>query len=68
MSKLTGILLCLTVAFFALYDVYATVQSGPEATITRVVYAAMQKWPIIGIAIGVVIGHVAWPHKGVHAQ
>ena len=66
MKRVTEFMLLVIVFALAGYDIYAFAVDGPECTITRVTYAAMQRWPILGVAIGIVIGHIAWPHRGIN--
>jgi hypothetical protein len=46
-----------------LYDIVAVLLGGVEATISRQVYYASVSWPILPVAVGVLIGHLFWPQK-----
>lgn len=48
------------VVLLAGYDALAYTQGGQDATITQVVRDNNAEWPMIGVGIGVVIGHIFW--------
>ena len=64
MKKLTTVILVCNLILLALYDVYAIVTGGLEATISHVTLSAATNYPIIPFAVGVVSGHLFWPQKG----
>jgi hypothetical protein len=62
-TRLTKHILIATVVILSGYDVYALVEGGVDATISRVVYGWVDDYPIVGVAAGVLIGHLFWPQK-----
>lgn len=63
MITTTQIVIAVTVAGLVLYDVIAALIAGRGATISWVTLTLMRKWPIIALAVGVVVGHIAWPNQ-----
>lgn len=43
------------------WDLYVAIQRDWDATVSAVVYDALQMHPMIPLALGIVIGHFAWP-------
>lgn len=62
--RLTAALVVALVVLAALYDLFAYSRGGYEATISRVVMDAFYGNPVLSLAVGVVIGHLAWPQPG----
>lgn len=60
MAEATQWILIIAVGVLAFWDTVAFSIVGVEATISRVVYAASVKYPIIAFAVGVVCGHIFW--------
>jgi hypothetical protein len=57
--------LCLvTLIALLLWDVFAMVRSGPEATISVVVHDFASRNPIVPLFVGIVVGHIFWPVGG----
>ena len=50
-------------AFLIVYDVWTIVRFGYETTISAVLYDFVGRFSIVGVAIGVVIGHLWWPNE-----
>jgi len=48
------------VAVVIIYDIYAAIRWGWAGTISANTLKAAQKTPIIGVAIGIVVGHLFW--------
>jgi len=44
-----------------LYDVFATFFLQEKQTVSFWMQAWLREFPILGVAIGIVIGHLAWP-------
>lgn len=42
------------------YDVYAIMAGGTEATISWVTWTAFKNYPIMSLTFGIVIGHLTW--------
>jgi uncharacterized membrane protein YuzA (DUF378 family) len=61
--KATKLTIIATVVALSGYDVYAFVEGGVDSTISRVVYGWAVDYPIVGVAAGVLIGHLFWPQK-----
>lgn len=47
------------------YDVLAAVFGGYEATISYLTLGAATERPVVGAALGILIGHLLWPSEGV---
>lgn len=63
--EVTGWFILAIVIIVVLYDTYVYVNCGPEATISRVIYRAHEKWPLlaplVAFALGALWGHFFWP-------
>ena len=57
----TGWILVITVIALSAYDIAAMVEGGVESTISRVVLRTAKAYPIFGVALGVLIGHLLVP-------
>lgn len=57
----TVTLLVILTIFLALYDVWAVIHGGIEATISWTIWSASIRWPIIPFAFGLLMGHFFWP-------
>jgi putative Ca2+/H+ antiporter (TMEM165/GDT1 family) len=57
-----AILASVTVAL-CIYDVIAVWRGGGGSTISSVMLAAGREYPIIVLAIGVVLGHLFWSQR-----
>jgi heme/copper-type cytochrome/quinol oxidase subunit 2 len=44
------------------WDVVAITRSRPEDTVSGLLYSWSLMYPILPLVIGVLIGHVFWPH------
>jgi hypothetical protein len=60
-SLLTSIMLVATVIWSAVWDVYAMIRYGPEATITHVIGNWSAVYPVLPLTVGLVLGHLFWP-------
>lgn len=49
------------VAFLIGYDIFAVIRWGYHGTISYDVLTAARAYPIIGVGVGIVIGHLFWP-------
>jgi hypothetical protein len=45
------------------YNVAARVFGGVDSTISVAVQEACQRWPVIALGVGFVLGHIFWPVK-----
>lgn len=61
MIRTTECLIIGTIVVLALYDLVAYMRSGEDATISKVVFHASLRYPIIPFAVGVLCGHFFWP-------
>jgi hypothetical protein len=49
------------------YDVYGFFFLPPDASVSYWVQKWFQDFPVLAVAIGIVLGHLAWPlHKSEH--
>lgn len=60
MKKITGIFIAVSVFVWILYDIYVISVSGKDASISQVLIDYFYSYPIGGIALGIVIGHIGW--------
>lgn len=51
------------VALLIFYDVWTLIVRGYNTTISWNLYRFTQRFPIVGVAIGVVVGHLFWPNR-----
>jgi len=49
------------VLFVGLFDIYAIFFLRREDTVSYWFQAWLRDFPILGVALGVIIGHLAWP-------
>ncbi len=63
MRKMTQTLLIFAVTSLAGYDAWVYRTAGTDATISAVVHDFAVDWPIAGVAIGTIIGHIFWPFR-----
>lgn len=63
MRKVTQTLLVFAVTSLAGYDAWVYRTAGTDATISAVVHDFAVDWPIAGIAMGAVVGHIFWPFR-----
>lgn len=54
----TEVFICAALAVIILWDVYAVLRGGSEATISRILYDVATAYPIIPFAVGILIGHL----------
>jgi len=59
-ANLTAMSLAVVLALCGLYDVWAGLRWGYDATVTAVVRDASGRWPIIPFGVGVLVGHLFW--------
>lgn len=45
-----------------MYDVWTLLARGYDTTISANLFYLSQRYPVIALAIGVVLGHLFWPH------
>lgn len=57
----TKALLVALVLALAVYDIVAYLRGGVRATISRIVLSWATRWPVVVLALGIVLGHVLWP-------
>lgn len=62
MSRTLWVIIWAVVALIA-YDVWTIVKFGYETTISAVTFDFISRFPIVGVGIGCVVGHVAWPNE-----
>ncbi len=60
-ERITTFVLIGVILFLVIYNLVILFLAGEKATISHVVYNACSEWPILAVAIGVVIGHWFWP-------
>lgn len=61
--KITYAVILASIAILIVYDFYAIIQGGPEATISWVIIDRSYDYPIIPFAAGVLCGHLFWRAK-----
>ena len=61
--------LIVNVFVVGVYDIYAGFFLGPDQSVSYWVQTWLKAFPVLGVALGVVIGHLAWPlHPSVIKQ
>jgi hypothetical protein len=55
------ILLASTLILVGVYDLIAALFLPPQSTVSVVILDLARKHPILGVAVGIVIGHLFWP-------
>lgn len=58
--KITGILIAVVVFGLIGYDIWVINAGGKDASISQVLIDYFYKYPIGGIALGILIGHIGW--------
>lgn len=46
------------------FDLYLVLKGGVQATISYELYTFTQANPIVGVIMGVFVGHLFWPNPG----
>lgn len=59
-QRLTKRILVGTVLAGIVLDIFLAIFGGVDATISRVTIAASDRWPILVVFIGILIGHLWW--------
>jgi hypothetical protein len=59
-AQVTRVILLVVVAVLIVWDAWAIGNKTPDDTVTHIVRQAVRDHPILGIALGVVIGHLFW--------
>ena len=59
-EQVTATVLVVNFIALVLYNVAVRVYCGECATISVVLSSAVYRWPIIGVGIGILIGHWFW--------
>lgn len=60
MKKLTLVFTCSIIAIIGIYDIYALIEGGGEATISSVIISLSHDFLIIPFLAGVLAGHLFW--------
>ena len=56
--EMTGAVIVAAIVLIAAWDCLAAYLWGSEATESKVIWELSQQYPIIGVAVGVLIGHL----------
>lgn len=59
--RFTQVLVLVVVAGLVLYNIAILIEPTPNDTISAVVRDWLVQHPVVGLAIGVLMGHLAWP-------
>jgi hypothetical protein len=62
-NSFTALLLLIVVLAAGVWDVIAGNKWGSTATISSVIYNWATRFPILPLAVGLVLGHLFWPVK-----
>lgn len=57
---ISRVLIYVGVAFLLVYDMAMLLWIGEEATLSKVTLEASCKYPILPLAVGILIGHLFW--------
>lgn len=60
---ITIIIMAVALVLLVGWDIFAYVKAGREATISDILLDWSQRWPVIPLAFGVLMGHLFWPLK-----
>ena len=60
----TSAVLAASFLLFCIWDVWLLVKKGVNATISRTLLIDAKGTPIIGVVIGVIVGHIFWSNCG----
>lgn len=60
MKKITSLVIVFTIAALVIYDVFAIVKGGTEASISSVIISFSYKMPMASFLAGFVCGHLFW--------
>lgn len=60
---MTLTILLVVFVLLMVYDVYIYFAKGTEATISLVLYDFCQRNPLVPFVLGVIVGHILWPHS-----
>jgi len=58
-----SLIFLLAIATVYLFDVAAVVRGVPQETVSRVMLVWSERFPILPLCVGIVIGHLFWPNK-----
>jgi len=61
-TKLTKLFIVGITLFIIAYDVFAYLY-GHDSTISQVIYSWSIKFPLLPLAVGVLMGHFFWPNS-----
>lgn len=64
MDFTTGFIVIVLVVIFGV-DLWLLVKRGYKHTVSAVMLRLSQRFPIIPLLIGIVIGHLFWPNLGI---
>jgi hypothetical protein len=59
----TQIILVSLVVLLGLWELMVLAAGESEALISPVAYDAARRWPILTLALGVILGHLLWPQR-----
>lgn len=59
----TKLFILITLGVIILFDIVAICTWGVDATISRIVLAWAQAFPLLPLGVGILIGHLFWPQK-----
>ncbi len=59
-KKLTIAFIVVVLAVIIVYDIFAIVAGGYDATISSTLYASAKDYPVVSFALGFVMGHIFW--------
>ncbi len=60
-ESITIIIIVVLTFLLVIYDIYALVKGGEEATISVIIGKAAMKRPIVALVWGILMGHWFWP-------
>lgn len=62
--QITIVVLILTAVFLIVYDIWAVLKYGIAGTISWQVWDKSRRFPIIPLAVGILVGHLFWRQEG----
>lgn len=61
MRTVLAVSLLAVIVLVALWDIWCAAINLPRNTVSSILQEWMRQHPILGISVGVIIGHIAWP-------
>lgn len=67
-DRLTLVVTLAIIAQIVCFDIWTLIMRGYATTISWSMFKLAQGYPIIGVAVGIVVGHLFWPNHAAGGQ